>query len=335
MPSASPVVDVRIRDMASTLHSTEGQFGITTDQLAQSRTQYPPDGTTEGAISITVTDDHGTPAPGQRVRFELTYVQPKGLWRTPAGLRELYDDTGGDGAKAEKLAKNGTIRLLGTLTPSIVTTDRDGVATATYRTSHIASDLSQQDRGKEKVTAQLDNGYTRSLRLKIGWTGLRRITDVAGGLRVIGATGTYVHPQLHKFLQNLGNQIVQRQWPHAVTVTAASLRWGGQYPPHFSHKHGLTLDLRPMSTDGNPTWAKRDGTAHVNYDKVRTQELIRDLKSSGGRVFFNGVRLFCVGGPEGARRGCERHGESYLTRRRRGEAGDGGGSLTGGAIPSA
>ena len=49
----------------------------------------------------------------------------------------------------------------------------------------------------------------------------------------------------------------------------------------------------------------------------------------------DGVRLFCVGGPEGSRRGCERHGKSYLTRRRRGEEGDGGGSLTGGAIPSA
>ena len=47
------------------------------------------------------------------------------------------------------------------------------------------------------------------------------------------------------------------------------------------------------------------------------------------------VRLFCVGGPERSRRSCERHGESYLTRRRRGEEGDGGGSLTGGAIPSA
>ena len=52
-------------------------------------------------------------------------------------------------------------------------------------------------------------------------------------------------------------------------------------------------------------------------------------------VHRQGVRLFCVGGPEGSRRGCERHGKSYLTRRRRGEEGDGGGSLTGGAIPSA
>ena len=62
-----------------------------------------------------------------------------------------------------------------------------------------------------------------------------------------------------------------------------------------------------------------------------------DSAASGSRraVESAGVRLFCVGGPEGARRGCERHGESYLTRRRRGEAGDGGGSLTGGAIPSA
>ena len=43
------------------------------------------------------------------------------------------------------------------------------------------------------------------------------------------------------------------------------------------------------------------------------------------------VRLFFVGGPEGF---CERHGKSYLTRRMRGEEGDGGGSVTGRAIPS-
>ena len=51
--------------------------------------------------------------------------------------------------------------------------------------------------------------------------------------------------------------------------------------------------------------------------------------------YFRWVRLFFVGGPETSRRGCEQQGKSYLTRRRRGEEGDGGGSLTGGAIPSA
>ena len=67
-------------------------------------------------------------------------------------------------------------------------------------------------------------------------------------------------------------------------------------------------------------------------------ELVNDHdfpSAAEGRAIPYGVRLFCVGGPEGSRRGCERHGKSYLTRRRRGEEGDGGGSLTGGAIPSA
>ena len=50
---------------------------------------------------------------------------------------------------------------------------------------------------------------------------------------------------------------------------------------------------------------------------------------------FEGCGSFSSAGPETSRRGCERHGKSYLTRRRRGEEGDGGGSLTGGAIPSA
>ena len=44
------------------------------------------------------------------------------------------------------------------------------------------------------------------------------------------------------------------------------------------------------------------------------------------------VRLFFVGGPRGF---CQRHGKSYLTRRRCGGEGGGGGLLTGRAIPSA
>ena len=47
---------------------------------------------------------------------------------------------------------------------------------------------------------------------------------------------------------------------------------------------------------------------------------------------LNRVRLFFVGGPRGF---CQRHGKSYLTRRRCGGEGGGGGLLTGRAIPSA
>ena len=73
-----------------------------------------------------------------------------------------------------------------------------------------------------------------------------------------------------------------------------------------------------------------------NNVQMEVNLTLRDAtKLAAGILNVVGVRLFCVGGPEGSRRGCERHGKSYLTRRRRGEEGDGGGSLTGGAIPSA
>jgi hypothetical protein len=60
-------------------------------------------------------------------------------------------------------------------------------------------------------------------------------------------------------------------------------------PPHFTHKHGGTLDIRPMSTDGNATWAKQEGTQAANYDPDRTKALILALRGSGATVVsFNG-----------------------------------------------
>ena len=63
----------------------------------------------------------------------------------------------------------------------------------------------------------------------------------------------------------------------------------------------------------------RDARAPVNLTPIAGLERHR-------------VRLFFVGGPRGF---CQRHGKSYLTRRRCGGEGGGGGLLTGRAIPSA
>ena len=69
----------------------------------------------------------------------------------------------------------------------------------------------------------------------------------------------------------------------------------------------------------------------ANTVKRRTHSLFRQ-----GLMLYhhlpNWVRLFFVGGPRGF---CQRHGKSYLTRRRCGGEGGGGGLLTGRAIPSA
>ncbi len=205
-------------------------------------------------------------------------------------MKLLYRQNKGNYEKAEKLVINGDIRVLGTLSALSATTGSDGVASVTYQTSHIGSDFSQSSRACEKIVATLDNGKRMSLNLNIGWTGLKDIQSLSIGLRVrvAGAKGTRVHPDLYRFLKRLGDKVKKAKWPHPVTVTAASLRWGGQYPPHFSPKHGLTLDLRPMSNDGKSTWAKQDGSSAPNYDLERTNQLILDLKNSGGTVFFNG-----------------------------------------------
>ena len=109
-------------------------------------------------------------------------------------------------------------------------------------------------------------------------------------------------------------------------------------------KRGLMQELLTRGLPGRHTRFKRTeiGEIPAEWGTEPLCALVQDgtsitygIVQPGPHVEHGGVRLFCVGGPEGSRRGCERHGKSYLTRRRRGEEGDGGGSLTGGAIPSA
>jgi hypothetical protein len=281
-------IEPMIANIQSFVHSTDDDIEITGKNASVAGLAFPPDGKATGTISATVTDQNGNPVSGQRVSFNLSHVRPSGNWRSASGLKALYNQNNGNGTKAASLVNQGIIRVVGSLNTSSAITGNNGVASVIYQTSHIASDFRQSSRAQEKVVTTLSNGSKRSLNLNIGWTGLQQIQSVSGGLRVVGAIGTRVHPDLRKFLKNLGDAVKGANWPYPVTVTAACLRWGGQYPPHFTHKHGLTLDLRPMSTDGNSTWSKQNGTSASNYDLPRTKLLIKTLKNSGAIVFFNG-----------------------------------------------
>lgn len=281
-------IEPKVSKIESFIHPSDDELTELDDDAFKSSNGYPPDGQATGTLSVTVTDQNGRPVRGHRVRFSLTHVRPSGNWRSASGLKRIYNSRRGNGAKAENLVNRGVIRVIGTLSSSSAITNSNGVAQVTYRTSHIGTDFNQSSRAREKVTSTLQNGSSRSINLDIGWTGLKKIQTVSGGLRIIGATGQHVHPDLRSFLINLGNSVKNANWPHEITVTAASLRYGGQYPPHFTHKHGLTLDLRPMSTDGERTWAKSDGSSKSNFDFQRTKALISVLKQSGGTVYFNG-----------------------------------------------
>ena len=120
----------------------------------------------------------------------------------------------------------------------------------------------------------------------------------------------------------------RENWKHHFDVLRRKLGTGDAGPVRYSvYAHGINA-----ADYGVPQWRERvlivafRNDLEVNWSPFQPTHHLDNLLW---------VRLFCVGGPEGSRRGCERHGKSYLTRRRRGEEGDGGGSLTGGAIPSA
>lgn len=261
------------------------ELGDEADFKAMRSTTLPPHESAKGTASFTVTDQNGRPVSGVRVKFKVSAIHPTGAWRTESGMAGKYPKR--QQAKARRLIQRGAIRLLGTLNRTSATTNSQGTASVEYTASHIASTLSQNKKGHERITATLDNGTTKTMNVYIGHTGLVVGPTIPKGIRFIGAKGKYMQKELKSFLTQLGNG-VKKNWPHPVTITAASLKWGGQYPIHFTHKHGATLDLRPMSTDGKPTWAKTDGTHKANYDAERTKALISILKDAGGKVTFNG-----------------------------------------------
>ena len=268
-------------------HPNDDEIDLSGRANLVATTRMPPDGKTRSTWKTTVRDKHQNPVAGVSVQFTVNYIQPGGNWRSANGMKTLYNQNNGNGKKAENLVNQGVIRVVGSLSANSAVTDANGIAQVTYQTSHIASDFDQRVQARERLVASIGN-LTDSLDIDIGWTDLKTIQSVPGGLRVVGATGRRVHPDLHRFLKGMGDAVKAANWPHPVTVTAASLRWGGQYPPHFTHKHGWTLDLRPMSKDGNSTWAKRNGTSAPNYDFDRTKILIDNLNVSNGTVYFNG-----------------------------------------------
>lgn len=248
----------------------------------------PPDGASTGTWPVKVVDSNGTAVPGVTVNFTVSFVRPNQDWRTRQGIVNLYSANNGNGAKAGQKVDNGQIRPLCTLNRSSVVTDASGIAEVEIRASHIGTDFAQTARAQEKVVASIPGGSIELL-IDIGYTGLVAVPTVANGLVISGARGTYVHSQIGDFLQKLGNAVVNANWPHPIVITAASLRFGGLYPPHFTHKLGVTLDIRPMSTDGQQTWAKQDGTKAANYDFSRTRAVIKVLKDSEAPiVIFNG-----------------------------------------------
>ncbi|KWW98721.1 Peptidoglycan-binding domain 1 protein [Carbonactinospora thermoautotrophica] len=81
-----------------------------------------------------------------------------------------------------------------------------------------------------------------------------------------------------------------------VAIGDLSLRYGGGYGGHRSHRVGLDVDLRPMRDNNDQC---RSGTTwrQAAYDRAATRELVKALRATGHVkvIFFNDPQLIREG----------------------------------------
>ena len=260
----------------------EEVLSLDSASVQQNDVHLVPNGRGYAELSIQVKRGDGRPAPGVRVNFDVQPVRPLSYWRN---VNQLAPKFRSNAQKFRSRVSSGKIKLLGTLNRASAVTDSRGIASTTYSVSHIGGNQAQM--AQERVFARMGNDSV-SWNINIGFDDLVSIQSVRGGLRIVGATGKHIHRDLRQWLLGLGNAIKQANWPQPATITAGTLRWGGLYPPHFTHTRGASLDFRPMSTDGNPTECHTSGSHSPNYDRARTKALISVFKNAGAtKIFFN------------------------------------------------
>lgn len=246
-----------------------------------SRVTLGPNGSDSADMTVTVTDQNGNPVQGVPVTFSVEAVFPTGWWRDINQVKQRYGSSSGWKRK----------RLIGTVSPVTVNTNSSGQATTRYTSSHIGGDNPNR-KGEEKITAKLSNGSTQTSIVYLGYTNLRKVKEIAGGLVFkSGTNGRWAHKELAGFLENLGRAIKDAGWKRPLVLTDIAYPWGGMIPPHSGHMHGLSIDTRPMSTDGGGTWAGKKTCPKTsdkasNYDRQSTKIISKVFSDSGATKFF-------------------------------------------------
>lgn len=262
--------------------------------VALGDSKLQPDGESKFEWTVKLTDKNGQPLANTDVNFSVQPLNPLSGWRNVEEVAKRY---GSSAAKLKSKVADGSIRLIGTVNPKVVKTNSQGIAKTVYTTSHIGGN--ENEKGSEKIIAQYKNGNeseTLENKVEIGYDDLIPLPTVEGGLRIGDVTGKHLQKDIADLLLNVGNKIKNEKWGQPLTITAGTLKWGGLYPPHFTHRRGGTFDFRPMSTDGEPTFCNPNGTFAPNYDRAKTLELIKIFKQSGAtEIIFNDPEAWKIG----------------------------------------
>ncbi|MCG7536824.1 hypothetical protein [Pseudoalteromonas sp. OOF1S-7] len=255
----------------------KGYFGQQWIENATDVTLFPKNGNT-ALWTLTLTNALGQPVVGAPVEISaapLTLTAPQ--WREPNDMAARFSRS--VRTKILTRIEQGLFRLKAPFEVSSPVTDARGQITVSIRNFHSCGNDSLP--GSDRFIARVGS-LQQTLKVKCAVTGLVPIPDApAQGLTTAGLVGRHLHPNLLAALQNLG-----RAWhaqpdkpagmPDHLTITGATMRWGGINPPHFTHKFGGTIDIRPLGTQSGPI-----SVGDAAYDRQATQSLVDALIQLG------------------------------------------------------
>lgn len=254
------------------------------------RTVLPPTRNASVTQTLTLTLDDGRPAPGIAVNASARPVSlTANGWRDINALASRWH--GHSARILRERHSQGIIRTQGQLDKTSGVTDRNGQARFTVRAWHVCGEESQP--ATDRVTYTWHGGQMEA-DISCGMTGLQVVPhDESRGVHVKGAIRgrRFLQQAVNSALLTIGDSWRQTSgkpsgMPDYFVVTDASLRWGGLIPPHLSHRFGGAVDIRPISTDGQPT-----RVGEPNYSRVGTKLLIDYLNQTGTSEIIFGEQL--------------------------------------------
>ncbi|MDO8961489.1 MAG: hypothetical protein Q7V02_05275 [Methylophilus sp.] len=184
--------------------------------------------------------------------------------------------------KLEKRIKDGIVRLQSKLNVYSGVTDVNGKFYFKCSSWHVCGN--EEKPASDLITVDI-RGVSANHVVSCGIKLVEIPNDKNNGFILKeGILGKYCQDFLLKTLLKIGEQwkaADQKQKP--FVVTESSLRWGGLIPIHLTHRFGLSLDLRPISTNNNST-----SVGSPNYSRSGTRKLLELLHISGAtEIIFN------------------------------------------------
>ena len=239
-------------------------------------TLFPSNGNTAN-LTVTLKYSNGSPAPGKTVSCQARPLTLAGAdWRDVNGLAPRF---GGSQQTIRDRIAQGIVRLGVRVTPASGITDANGQVVFVLASFHVCGNEGVP--ASDQIIVNSEAGTdTHVVKSAVG--GLAPLSDnPQGGLTTSGVVGRHLNPQIIRVLQSIGQawQKVGNKptgMPNWITVTAASMKWGGLNPPHMTHRFGGSVDVRPIGTQNGPV-----SVGAPNYHRQATGIIIDFMKQTG------------------------------------------------------